>query len=177
MSEKFVNKPLFLVLVIAIPLLIASIGAFFAFRSVLKNMQTSLKNNQHVSTDAFANGFKDQQKFEEIMIDFYSMANMAQDIFPVDTASVGREKALSDIKDIGIYYWNRNLEIIDSLDKLAHSKNIQPKITTYRTYSTLNKEYYMLIYKAVDERSSKYDAKIKDYETQINKISKEIYSK
>ncbi|WP_343532105.1 hypothetical protein [Pedobacter sp.] len=177
MNEKPISKPLYTILAIAIPLLIASVGAFFGFRAVIRNMQSSLKNNNHVDIYSFANGFKDKEKFDEIMIDFYSMANMAEDIFPVDTVAIGREKALSNIRDIGIYYWDRNLDMIDSLDKLAHHKSIQPKIATYRTYSTLNKEYYTLLYKALDERSNKYDVEIEAYEAKINTLSKEIYIK
>lgn len=177
MSERSISKPLFIILAIAIPLLIASVGVFFAFKSVLKNMQTSLKNNHHISITVFANSFKDKEKFNEMMIDFYSMANMAEDIFPLDTTLKGREKALSDVKDIGVYYWNRNIEIIDSLNKLTHSKSVQPKIVVYKTYSTLNKEYYTLIYKALAEGSTKYDTELKAYETKISKLSKEIYIK
>lgn len=102
---------------------------------------------------------------------------MAEDIFPLDTTLKGREKALSDVKDIGVYYWNRNIEIIDSLNKLTHSKSVQPKIVVYKTYSTLNKEYYTLIYKALAEGSTKYDTELKAYETKISKLSKEIYIK
>ena len=177
MSERSISKPLFIVLAIAIPLLIASVGMFFAFKSVLKSMQASLKSNNHISISVFANSFKDKEKFNEMMIDFYALANMAEDIFPLDTTLKGREKALSDVKDIGIYYWNRNIEIIDSLDKLAHSKSVQPKIGVYKTYSALNKEYYTLIYKRLAEGSTKYDAELKTYEAKISKLSKNIYIK
>lgn len=177
MSERSISKPLFIVLAITIPLLIASVGVFFAFKSVLKSMQTSLKNNNHMNIAVFENGFKDKEKFNEMMIDFYSLANMAEDIFPLDTISKGKEKVLSDVRDIGVYYWNRNIEIIDSLNKLAHSKSIQPKIGVYKTYSTLNKEYYTLIYKSLEEGGTKYDAELKVYEAKISKLSKEIYLK
>lgn len=177
MSERSINKPLFIILAITIPLLIASVGVFFAFKSVLKSMQASLKNNNHISIAVFANSFKDKEKFNEMMIDFYAMANMAEDIFPLDTTSKGREKALSDVKDIGVYYWNRNIEIIDSLNKLTHSKSVQPKIGVYKTYSTLNKEYYTLLYKSLEEGSIKYDPELKAYEAKISKLSKEIYIK
>lgn len=176
MSEKSIKKPLFIILAITIPLLIASIGAFFAFKAILKNIQVSHKNNNH-GVAVFANSFKDKEKFNEIMIDFYSMANMAEDIFPLDSTSKGREKAISDVRDISIYYWNRNIEIIDSLDKLVHSKSVQPKIEVYKTYSVLNKEYYTLIHKALTEGSTKYDAELEAYEAKIGKISKEIYIK
>lgn len=175
MPKKSLKKPLFIALAIAVPLLIASVGAFFAFKFVLKNIQASHKNNNHISVVVFANSFKDKEKFNEIMIDFYSMANMAEDIFPLDSTLKGKEKAISDVKDISVYYWNRNIEIIDSLDKLVHSKSVQPKIEVYKTYSALNKEYYTLMHKALTENSTKYDTELAAYEAKISKISKEIY--
>jgi|GEM_PF-2649536 len=177
MPKKSIEKPLFIILAITIPLLVASIGVFFAIKSALKNMQTSHKNNNHISVAVFANSFKDKEKFNEIMIDFYSMANMAEDIFPLDSTLKGKEKAISDVKDISIYYWNRNIEIIDSLDKLVHSKSVQPKIEVYKTYSALNKKYYTLMHKALTENSTKYDTELAAYEAKISKISKEIYIK
>lgn len=177
MSERSIKKPLFIILAITISLLIAFVGVFFAFKSILKSIQASHRNNNHVSVAVFANSFKDKEKFNEMMIDFYSMANMAEDIFPLDSTLKGREKAISDVKDISIYYWNRNIEIIDSLDKLVHSKSVQPKIEVYKTYSVLNKEYYTLIHKALTERSTKYDDELAAYEAKIGKISKEIYIK
>lgn len=177
MTEKSIKKPLFITLAIAIPLLVASIGAFFAFKSVLKSMQASIKKNNHNSIATFANSFKDKEKFNEIMINFYSVASMAENIPPLDTTLIAREKVLYDVKNISIYYWNRNIEIIDSLDKLVHSKDAQPKIEVYKTYSILNKEYYTLIHKALQEGGTEYDAKLQDYKARINKLSKEIYVK
>ncbi len=59
----------------------------------------------------------DQVAYDKLMTDFHSVESLALSIFPIDTTAAGRAKSLSDIKDVGIYYWKRGIEILDELEK------------------------------------------------------------
>lgn len=70
------------------------------------------------------NNEKDKLKFEEIMIEYYAVQDMATNIFPIDTTLRGRDKSLYDIKNVGLYYWNRDLEMLDTLEKTRFTSRI-----------------------------------------------------
>lgn len=110
-----------------------------------------------------ANGIE----YEKRMIEYYAMQSMAVDIFPIDTTSAGREKSLSDIKDIGIYYWNRNLAVLESLKELDMPKELVQRTELLKEYCQLNKTCYTLMYKAIDQRTNQYDNEIQKHLKQI----------
>ncbi|TCC91898.1 hypothetical protein EZ428_09115 [Pedobacter frigiditerrae] len=110
----------------------------------------------------------DKKEYERVMTEYLSLTTMANGIYPVDTTLVGREKAMSDVKDIGIYYWTRNLEILDELKQIDLPKQLVARVQLFKEYCQLNKECCELIYKAVDEHSTAYDEKIEAYFTRID---------
>ena len=116
----------------------------------------------------------DKKEYERVMIEYLSLTTMANGIYPVDTALVGREKAMADVKGIGIYYWTRNLEILDELKQIDLPKQLVARVQLFKEYCQLNKECCELIYKAIDEHSTTYDEKIKGYFTRIDEKVKVI---
>jgi hypothetical protein len=116
----------------------------------------------------------DKKEYERVMTEYLSLTTMANGIFPIDTTLAGREKAMSNVKDIGIYYWTRNLEILDELKQIDLPKQLVARVQLFKGYCQLNKECCELIYKAVDEHSTVYDDKIKAYFTRIDEKVKVI---
>jgi hypothetical protein len=167
-------KPIIITVAILIPLCIIFTVSYFVLKTFYSDVNQLKSKSKYIPVKRVADGSAEEQKFNEIMIDFYSMSSMAEGIFPVDTTLAGREKSLSDIKDIGIYYWNRNLEILDSAKKITNSKDLHTKIAAYKAYCELNKKCYELMYKAVDSRSRKHDEQIDQYFAEIAKKSEEL---
>lgn len=132
--------------------------------------------NQKQSKKYQFNNVKDSIAYEKIMIEYYSLQSMATNIFPVDTTLAGKEKSLSDIKDIGIYYWDRDLEILDSLETLDLPTPLVAKTRLFKDYCKTNKQCYELMYKAVNERTKKYDPRINAYFKEIAEKRKLIAS-
>ncbi|WP_199140982.1 rhomboid family intramembrane serine protease [Pedobacter sp. ASV12] len=103
----------------------------------------------------------DQVAYDKLMIDFHSVESLALNIFPIDTTAAGREKSLSDIKDVGIYYWKRGIEILDELDKQGIHPLFAKRNKVLRHYCEENIKTYELMYKAIDEGTHDYDDEIK----------------
>jgi hypothetical protein len=178
MSLSSIPRPLVITMAIVIPLCIIIAGGFFVFKKVKQEISSSLKKTKkHIPITRISDGSPEENRFNEIMIDFYSMADMAQGIMPVDTTLAGREKSLEKIQNIGIYYWNRNLELLDSVNNLNLNEQVKQKIGLYKEYCNLNKACYQLIYQAVDKHSRAYDAQIDRYFIDIAKKSEEIMGK
>ncbi|WP_461787828.1 hypothetical protein [Pedobacter sp.] len=163
------------VLVIFIPIVIivaASIIVINNFSGKLKfSKQTHNNKIIELKKDAI---LSDEKRFNEIMIDFYSMADMAKSVLPVDTALAQREKSMSDLKNVGLYYWNRNLEILDSAKKFSNSAEIDRKIIVYKEYCKMHISCYELMYKAIDKHTRAFDKEIYKKLSLIDQKTQEI---
>lgn len=102
----------------------------------------------------------DQAAYDKLMTDFHSVESLALSIFPIDTTAAGREKSLSDIKDVGIYYWKRGIEILDELDKQDIHPLFAKRNQVLKRYCAENIKTYELMYKAIDEGTHDYDNQI-----------------
>ncbi|MNK20831.1 hypothetical protein D3C87_390790 [compost metagenome] len=163
-----ISKPLSIIIVITIPIAIIIALSFYVLQKINTKNSFEGDKSKAIKITRQSTGSPNDKKFNDMMIDVYSMMSMAKDIFPVDTTLEGREKSLSDIKDIGIYYWNRNIEVLDSLKKINNEQQTLNKIIAYQEYCKLNKSCYELMYKAVDEHTRKYD---RDIDKQFTKIA------
>lgn len=143
------------------------IGLFIYYLPKIKEVQTAfIRLKSHKREIIFASE-ADAINYKNKMIDFISMENMATGIFPIDTTLAAKENSLSDINDIGIYYWNRSLEVLNSLNELNMPYPLVKKNKICKEYCILNRKCYELIYKAVNERTEKYDQEIKKYAIKI----------
>ena len=98
---------------------------------------------------------------------------MALEIFslPEDTPA---EKILYELKDRGIYYWNENLQLIESLDELDLPQPIVERNAKLKEYCELRIKSYELYYKAILEDSDQYQMEINDYNNKIEAIIDEL---
>lgn len=143
------------------------IGLFIYYLPKIKEVQTAFIKIKSQKREVKFTNEEDALAYKNKMIDFISMENMATGIFPIDTTLAGKEKSLSDINDIGIYYWNRSLEILNSLSELKMPSPLIKRNKIYKEYCILNRKCYELIYKAVNERTEKYDQEIQKYVIKI----------
>lgn len=105
------------------------------------------------------------KRFERFRI----LETMALGIYTLK-ADAKKEDVLYEIRDRGIYYWNENISLLDSLEKLNLPPFVRERDKALKEYCNLRIKAYELMYKAVDENSHKYD-------TEIIKINKQIESK
>lgn len=167
-----ISRPLSIAIVVAIPITIIIGASYFVINYYKPEKQNKNRNDKIIKITPHSTSSQNDQKFNHMMIDVYSMMSMARNIFPIDTTLAGREKSLSDIKDIGIYYWDRNLEVLDSLKKTNSDPEVIDKLSGYQEYCKLSKTCYQLMYKAVDEHTSKYDEEIdRQFDTMTKKYN------
>ncbi|SOD11628.1 hypothetical protein [Pedobacter xixiisoli] len=166
------SKSTTVIIAIAIPVCIIVIASSLV---ISKYYHKFKKAKDTVVAKTLAANTPQSKAYEAMMIDFSSMSNMAQGIFPLDTTEAGKQKSLSDLKDIGIYYWNRSWEVLEESKKnMELTIEMKTTINLCQEYCVLNKKYYELIYKALDEKTEKYYAKMELYVDSVDTKLKEI---
>ena len=105
--------------------------------------------------------------------EFVVMESMALEVFSLPEGT-STEKILSELKDRGIYYWNENLKLIESLNDLDLPQPIIESNAKLKEYCELRVKSYELYYKAVSEDTDKYQMEINDYNNKIEAIIKEL---
>ena len=105
--------------------------------------------------------------------EFVMLEEKALDVYnlPSDTPN---DKLLYWIKDRGIYYWNENIKLIDSFQKLDLPIQIRNKNRILKEYCVLRIKSYELLYKAVSEDTEQYKTQIDDYNLKIEQKVNEL---
>src|SRR5690606_22382895 len=112
-------------------------------------------------------------QYEREMEQFVSMEAMALEVYNLP-AGTPNEKILSEIKDRGLYYWNENIKLIDSLEDLDLPLPIRARNSKLREYCELRIKSYDLIYRAIDEDTDEYEREIGEYNRKIEQIIAEL---
>jgi rhomboid protease GluP len=112
-------------------------------------------------------------QYDKKMQEFASMESMALEVYslPEETSN---EKILSELKDRGLYYWNENLKLIESLNDLNLPLFIEERNTKLKEYCELRIKSYELIYKAIEEETDQYENEINEYNWKIEAIIAEL---
>ena len=87
---------------------------------------------------------------------------------------IPKEQLLSEIKDRGIYYWEEDLKLLDTIEKLDLPDVIQDRNKKLRDYCYLRIQMYNWMYKDIDESTSAYDEQVNDCATKIASIISEL---
>ncbi len=119
---------------------------------------------------------KDLVTYETQMNKFASMEAMALDIYekPKETP---KEELLEEIKNRGIYYWNENQKILQTVDKLNLPDKLHEKNVTLKKYCKLRLDVYNLMYKKIAEDTDKYNQAIEEYDKKIADVLAELKEK
>lgn len=112
-------------------------------------------------------------EYDKKMKEFTSMELMALEVYnlPKETPN---EKILLELKDRGLYYWNENLNLIESFKDLDLPPAIRTRNDKLKEYCELRIKSYGLIYKAIEENTDRYENEINSYNQKIETIITEI---
>jgi len=105
--------------------------------------------------------------YDKKMNDFVNNEAAALQVFKDRNA--GNQQILTDLTT-GIKYWNKNLQIINDVEKLGIPVELRVKDGILKQYCDLRIKSYQTIYKAVSESSDKYKDEITSYNQQIEAI-------
>ena len=81
---------------------------------------------------------------------------------------------LDAFKVKGIAYWNKNIALLDDLEKLNLPAEIDKRDKKLKAYCVLRLKTYELIAKSVEEDTDVYQGQIADYNRQIDAIINEL---
>lgn len=117
---------------------------------------TFIPNNMGIYDQRLQNDFV---KMEEKALSFYQLPENA----PV-------EQQLTLIKDTGLFYWNKNKELLVELGQMELPEPVLERNNKLIEYCDLRMKFYELLYKSISENSRDYDTLLTNYDNQINKI-------
>jgi rhomboid protease GluP len=80
------------------------------------------------------------------------------------------EKYLTEIQDVGIYYWNESIKLIEGLDSLDLPQALKTRNSQLKEYCEVRIKSYELIYKAINEETDRYEEEINAYYSKIESI-------
>lgn len=101
--------------------------------------------------------------------DFASMERQALEVYTLPQ-NASKEQVLYKLKDVGIYYWKKNIELLNSLDKLDLTPDLKRRNYLLKEYCELRLESYELMYNAILNQTL-------DYNSQINVLNSKIEEK
>lgn len=107
--------------------------------------------------------------YDAKMKEFAEMEVKALEIYNLPE-TLPKEKILSEIETIGLYYWRENLKLVESLSTLDLPFSIRARNTQLKEYCELRIKSYELIYKAIEEDTNKYEQELIEYNKKIEKI-------
>jgi rhomboid protease GluP len=105
-------------------------------------------------------------KYDEQMKSFASMENTALAVYRLPKGAP-KEKLLSAITDSGLVYWNKNIELLNGMEKLKVPPSVKDRTDILINYCNLRIKAFHLIYKAINEDTDIYQDSITSYNTQI----------
>ncbi|MCL2131504.1 MAG: rhomboid family intramembrane serine protease [Lentimicrobiaceae bacterium] len=112
-------------------------------------------------------------KYYKKMEEFDAMQSMAVEVFYL-SEDTPKEKILYELKERGIYYWNENIKLLESLNDLNLPQSIRERNAKLKEYCELRIKSYELYYKATSEETDRYEMEINDYNNKIEAIVKEL---
>lgn len=104
---------------------------------------------------------------------FKVLETMALGVFTLKE-DAKKEDILYEIRDRGIYYWNENISLLDSLEHLNLPPFVRERDKTLKEYCNLRIKAYELMYKAIEKNSHEYDADIVKINEQIESTLKSL---
>ncbi|NOX85135.1 MAG: rhomboid family intramembrane serine protease [Chlorobi bacterium] len=101
----------------------------------------------------------DLEKYNARMQKFFTNESMALEVYRLPR-NTPVKKIMYEIKDRGIYYWKKNLEIVNSIDELHLPVELLSINDTLKTYCNLRIKAYELTYKTLNENTNAYDQEL-----------------
>ncbi|NWJ49757.1 MAG: rhomboid family intramembrane serine protease [Bacteroidetes bacterium] len=110
--------------------------------------------------------------YQKKMQKFVNLESMAMEVSrKINHCS--REELLEEIKSRSLFYWNENIEVIKEADSLKIPESLHLKDRKLIEYCNLRIQSLNLLYKAIDEKTDKYEAEAKMVNAKIENTLKE----
>lgn len=111
--------------------------------------------------------------YDEKMKEFVAMESMALEVFRLPETTPD-EKILAELKDRGLYYWKKNIKLIDSFRNMDLPLPIRARNGKLREYCELRVKSYELYCRAIEEGTDKYENELVKYNQEIETIISEL---
>ncbi|MBS1932668.1 MAG: rhomboid family intramembrane serine protease [Bacteroidetes bacterium] len=108
-------------------------------------------------------------KYDAGIKQFVSNESQALELFKMKRDSP-KDSILYEIKERGLYYWDENINLINSLEKLNLPDQLHEKDQKLLSYCELREKSYNLIYKAVSEDTDQYKDSLEYYNREIERL-------
>jgi rhomboid protease GluP len=112
-------------------------------------------------------------RYESGMKTFSAQETKALTVYGMPPES-GDARLLQQIKDTGIYYWQKNARLVTELDKLHLPPALHLRNEKLLRYCDLRIRCYELFFRSVNEHTGKYQGQMEDYNRQIERVLQEL---
>ena len=129
-----------------------------------------------LSAATFVKVPNDFAAYQEKMEKFARMESMAMEVANM-SPNTPKEEVLHEIKDRGIYYWKKNLEIVNEIRLLDLPVELLVRNDKVEEYCNLRIQMYELVYKSIDEDSDVYQKDLEDLAEKINNLVDDLVGK
>jgi rhomboid protease GluP len=113
------------------------------------------------------------QQYDAAIAEFSENERLALQIYELPSGT-SNEETLSKIKDMGIYYWNKNIVLVKGLEKLDMPDVLKRRNSLLLEYCDARVRSYELIYRSIEENSDRFADSIKYYDQQVTDILAKI---
>ncbi|MDB5272340.1 MAG: peptidase [Chitinophagaceae bacterium] len=116
---------------------------------------------------------RDMSIYNAQMQVFATRENKALEVYslPQNTPT---DTLLDHLKNKGIDNWNKNIALIDELQKLNLTKDLHERNVKLKAYCELREKSYALIYKEIEGNTDRYQGEIEAYNKGIDSLLKEL---
>ncbi len=106
-------------------------------------------------------------KYEKKMDSFASIEDSALLFYRLPKKTTN-EKYLSVLSDSGIYYWNKNIVLLNEVEALKIPPSLKDRARILINYCNVRINSYNFIYRAISQNYSSYKDSIEYYKKQVN---------
>lgn len=112
-------------------------------------------------------------EYDKAMKEFEENEKQALSVYNMRPETT-REEAMREIKEKAMHYWNKNVALINELQKKKMPSQVTARANKLKEYSECRMGQCSLLYKAIDEDTDKYDDSLQVYEKRLEAIYKEL---
>lgn len=114
--------------------------------------------------------------FQRNMVSFAKMEKSALYLYQLPN-DASREKRLAAIKDTGIYYWNKNIELLQTTERLKIPEILKHRTLTLIEYCNLRIDSYNYLYRKFDGTALEGEDSTNYYNSAIRKVLNKLKQK
>jgi rhomboid protease GluP len=114
--------------------------------------------------------------FQRNMDSFEKMEKSALSVYKL-LKDAPKEKRLAVIKDTGIYYWNKNIELLQATERLKIPETLKDRTLTLIEYCNIRIDSYNYLYRELDGTASEGEDSTNYYKSAIMEVLNKLKEK